>query len=235
MAIESDESSRRTFWRDHYNSRYGGLDALGPTRAMEYSNLRVRLQMYAAVIEVIGEIEGDDVWDAGCGTGTLSRMLDVLGARVIATDASEVMIERLREEFPMIDWRVIDLSDEAVSRLPKFQLVACVEVLQYLDFERCVRKLWDRVRPGGRLVAVVPRCECPITTRVAEQTDGLWKPVSRESLLGLRITLPDVSLARYRNLAFRPDQDLLPYYVCDWKDTLDDEGNRAVIALERRG
>ncbi len=51
----------------------------------------------AQVLDLLGDVVGKDVLDAGCGQGYLSRMLAARGARVTGIDLSPRLIAKARE------------------------------------------------------------------------------------------------------------------------------------------
>jgi ubiquinone/menaquinone biosynthesis C-methylase UbiE len=76
-----------------------------------------------------GDVRGLDVLDAGCGTGYLSRKLVQRGARVVAVDLSERMVEIARSSSQGIDFRVDSVSTLATLDDQQFDLVMANYVL----------------------------------------------------------------------------------------------------------
>jgi SAM-dependent methyltransferase len=111
----------------------------------------------------VGSVSG--VWlDAGCGSGTFSRMLLTNGARaVIGVDGSSGMIaqaqglsvkEKLDDNAKFMEvggLEALPLQDEA------FDGVICFSVMEYLpDPEASLRELARILKPGGRAVISIP-------------------------------------------------------------------------------
>src|SRR5215203_7305136 len=70
-----------------------------------------------AVERLLAVRSGERILDVGCGNGVFSRRLAVLGAQVLAVDASARFLELARarssELADRIDYRLVDATDEA--------------------------------------------------------------------------------------------------------------------------
>jgi glycosyltransferase involved in cell wall biosynthesis len=104
---------------------------------------------------------GQRVFEAGCGTGTLSyyfRDRELL----YAVDLEERFIERLRHDFASYKNVVFDRQD--IVSLPveelrtrRFDTVVCVNVLEHVERDAtALRNFWEMLEPGGRLILLVP-------------------------------------------------------------------------------
>lgn len=99
--------------------------------------------------------------DAGCGTGTFSRLLARSGRSVVGVDASANMIgEAIRQTSDMQERPVFSRID-SVEQLPfgpaAFDGIICFSVLEYLDRPFDALEEMARVlKPGGTLVCSVP-------------------------------------------------------------------------------
>lgn len=110
-----------------------------------------------AVLDLLGEVAGRRVLDAGCGAGPLSAALRDRGATITGFDLSAAMIalarRRLGED---ADLRVADLADPLPYPDAAFDDVVASLVLHYLeDWTGPLAELRRVLRPGGRLVASV--------------------------------------------------------------------------------
>lgn len=108
-----------------------------------------------AVLEVVGDVAGLRVLDAGCGPGYYAAALAEAGATVTAFDASPRMVELARERLGDAgDVRVADL-EEPLTWLADDSVDLAVLALVIHHVERRVqmlRELRRVLRPGGRLV-----------------------------------------------------------------------------------
>jgi SAM-dependent methyltransferase len=104
---------------------------------------------------------GEHVMDAGSGIGTYTELLLKDGKRVVSLEFQKPFVERLEGRFGG-DGRVIvrqaDLSNPGdFAGLPVVDSVLCLNVLEHVtDDVQAMRNLHDSVRPGGKLVALVP-------------------------------------------------------------------------------
>ena len=225
------------YWKEYWSGRLATVDEGGVYRSLDYSNERLALQTYAHVLEGLGPIAGKPVWDCGCGWGRFSLMLAAAGAKVLGSDVVARTVQQLHTRYPLLArWELVDLLDpDSVSRLPNFDCVTAVEVLQYVETEQALRSLWSRVRSGGRVVGTVPNAECPIVKGVVLRYGGKWKPVGWGELLDICSGLPDADCVWLKGLYFREDQRLCPYRASEWAEKLDGGPNRIVFAVVRQG
>ncbi|PPF44105.1 SAM-dependent methyltransferase [Pseudoclavibacter sp. AY1F1] len=110
-----------------------------------------------AMLELLGDVLGEQVLDAGCGAGPLAAELTSRGATVAGFDASSEMIAIARR-------RLGDAADLQVAQLGRqlpypdgcFDRVAASLVLHYLeDWGPALTELRRVLKPGGRLVVSV--------------------------------------------------------------------------------
>ncbi len=95
------------------------------------------------------------VLDLGCGLGNLSLEAGRRGHPVVAVDASETAIERLRADaerdaLPVGTIRA-DLADWAIDQ--QYDTIVCIGLLMFFPRERALgllRDIQDHVAPGGR-------------------------------------------------------------------------------------
>jgi ubiquinone/menaquinone biosynthesis C-methylase UbiE len=142
--------------------------------------LRVRKSTYANVegddprelaFEAIAEARPQRVLEVGGGEGELAeRVLNELGAELVAIDQSERMVEIQRS-------KGIDASIGDVQELPfadgEFDVAVAAWVLFHVpDLDRSLAELARVLKPNGRLVAV---------TSSTEHFQELWKLAGAES------------------------------------------------------
>ena len=111
--------------------------------------------MLPHILGLLGDVAGQDVLDAGCGEGYLSRILAGRGARVTGVDLAPRLVElagKKRSESP-IEYRVADLCEPCPELAGRFDAVASYFVLNDVEQPRgFARTLADALRPGGRAV-----------------------------------------------------------------------------------
>lgn len=110
-----------------------------------------------AVLDLLGEVAGRRILDAGCGSGPLLADLMERGASVAGFDASPAMIRLARERLGHgADLKVVDLTQPLPYGEEAFDDALAVLVLHYLeDWSRPLAELRRVLKPGGRLVVVV--------------------------------------------------------------------------------
>jgi ubiquinone biosynthesis O-methyltransferase len=137
---EPDGMSGYGLWADHYD--FGD----NPVVAGEE----------AVIHDLIGDVSGLLVLDAGCGTGRHAIRLAEAGAHVVGYDPTPKMLsvakQKAADQHLDVTLHCGDL--EAVSNADSdFDLVLCCLVLSHVeDLARAIRILSDRLKPGGRLI-----------------------------------------------------------------------------------
>ncbi len=107
------------------------------------------------LLEVIGDVSGLNVLDAGCGEGYLARILARPGASVTAIDiaANLVQIGRAKDPASQISYQVADLCTPQPALEGRFDLIASHLVMNDVpDHRSFLNTLGTLVKPGGRLV-----------------------------------------------------------------------------------
>jgi SAM-dependent methyltransferase len=107
-----------------------------------------------ATLAMVGDIDGLDVLDAGCGSGVLAAELVARGATVTGLDLSTALLDiarqRLGDDVPL---HHADLAEPLPFGSVTFDLVVASLVLHYLREWKLVLAEFHRVlRPGGRVV-----------------------------------------------------------------------------------
>jgi SAM-dependent methyltransferase len=137
---------------DRLGRHFGEVEALPIRRYVEFYSF----------FEVLGDLEGKSVLDAGCGTGIYTRLLKKGGAaRVVGLDVSGDMIHAAREAEqaqPLgIDYVVGDIAE--AGALGPFDIVMLAYVLHHAgtaeEMRAMCRGLHGALAPGGRLVGTM--------------------------------------------------------------------------------
>jgi len=110
-----------------------------------------------AMIDLVGEVNGHRVLDAGCGSGPLSAALRAKGAIVTGFDSSSAMVELARQRLgENAALHVADLSQPLPFADGAFDDVVVSLVLHYLeDWTAPLAELRRVLKPGGRLILSV--------------------------------------------------------------------------------
>lgn len=108
------------------------------------------------ILDMMGELAGRRVLDAGCGDGTLICAAASQGAEVTGIDPDPAMLAAARSRVSRAGLQATYL-DGRVERLPfpdaSFDVVASITVLCFVpDAAGAVREMARVLRPNGRLV-----------------------------------------------------------------------------------
>jgi SAM-dependent methyltransferase len=109
---------------------------------------------------VSGEL-GNSVLDAGAGIGTYTTFLVQDQRSVVALENDPLFVEELRRTFgdsPLVCVCQCDLADpDGLPAFPEVDSALCLNVLEHIEDDlQALQNMRERVRPGGKLVALVP-------------------------------------------------------------------------------
>lgn len=109
------------------------------------------------LFRLLGEVGGEQILDAGCGTGYLARLLAQRGASVVGVDLSATLLEAARREEerePLgIAYHESDLADLSFLADSTFDVAVSNVVLQDVRrLREAVREIHRVLRPGGRFL-----------------------------------------------------------------------------------
>jgi len=124
----------------------------------QYGNPADPLGTLPCMLDLLGDVAGLRVLDAGCGEGYVARTLAFLGATVTGVDISARLIDIARERDPdgLIDFRVADLSQSLAGYERHFDAAASRLVLNDVaDYQGFIATLATVLKPGGRLVVAM--------------------------------------------------------------------------------
>ena len=168
--------SRQTFW-ERYFEVYDTLN-----QSPLYRQLVLRH------VELLVPAAGDAILDAGAGTGNVSEVLAVPGARVTGIDFCAPALVRCRRKVPQAEFLEADLTEPLPFDSGSFDKIACSVVLHFLQPDRqqfALGELFRVLRPGGLLaVSVFATQFNPIrvyveTIRQVFQTEGPARAIYR--------------------------------------------------------
>lgn len=109
-----------------------------------------------AMLRLLGDVTGQRILDAGCGSGPTTLALIERGAHVSGFDLSPAMIEIARSNLPETDLRVHDLAEPLPWDDDTFDIAVASLVLHYLqEWSSALAELHRALTPGGRLLVSV--------------------------------------------------------------------------------
>jgi 2-polyprenyl-3-methyl-5-hydroxy-6-metoxy-1,4-benzoquinol methylase len=135
------------------------------------------------MLDLLGNLDGLTILDAGCGEGYLSGVLASRSAKVTGIDVSPRLIQIAREKDPdgAIEYRVGDLSKPLPEYEEHFDAIASRLVLNDVyDYKGFIATLTSVLKPGGRLVVAMNN----LLLRGSQAPERLLRLRQRVSLLG---------------------------------------------------
>lgn len=116
---------------------------------------------------------GATVLDAGCGTGRpLAEYVIARGLNVVGYDQSEGMLALARQRFPAQTWlhaalENCDFNGGTAEQGARYAAAICWDALFHIErrhHETILRRIRDRLQPGGRLMLTCGGSEHPAFT-----------------------------------------------------------------------
>ncbi len=149
---------------------------------MKDGNWHSKELVWPAQERLLGLRRGESVLEVACGNGNFARRMARAGAKVVASDFSEVFIDlakaRTVEDADLIDYRVLDATDSGqLLALGEERFDAAVCTMALFDMaaiEPLAASLARLLKPRGRFVfSIVHPCfGSPTATKVTEWQDS---------------------------------------------------------------
>ena len=113
-----------------------------------------------SMLRLLGDVDGADVLDLGCGTSVFARELAGRGAKVIGVDLAEKMLARAIElekaEPRGIDYRQGDAGDVSEFADASFDVVTCnMAIMNVRNYAGAIGHAYRVLKPGGRFVVSI--------------------------------------------------------------------------------
>lgn len=112
------------------------------------------------IMEVLGNVSGKIILDAGCGDGYLSSLMRNKGAMVSAFDGAKELIKIAQKDFEGIRFDVLDITKRLPYENQSFDIVVSSLVLMDVqEIEKFFFECHRMLKPNGRLVfSIVHPC-----------------------------------------------------------------------------
>src|SRR5262249_46858471 len=135
--------------------------------------------VWPSVEKLLRPKPGEVLLDVACGNGVTSRRLAQAGAKVVAVDFSEEMIQLAmdRGSGDLLDYRVADATDAQALHslgLGRFDgALCCMALMDMADTRPLMNALRSLLRPSGRFVFSVlhPCFNNPSVVQMSERQD----------------------------------------------------------------
>jgi trans-aconitate 2-methyltransferase len=127
-----------------------------PQTYLRYADIRFRAGL--DLMARIPKSEYSSIYDLGCGTGHLTRILadTFANSTVTGIDSSSEMLAEARREFPTLNWQQADIRSWRPAAPP--HLIYTNAALHWVPkHEDLLPALLNALRPGGVLAMQVPR------------------------------------------------------------------------------
>lgn len=141
-------------------------------------------------IELLAPRWGDEILDAGCGAGWISRRLAKLGAKVVGCDREQGMIEQAKEQEVEdklgIMYDVFDITSTKYSN-EVFSAVICMAVLMHdspKQISAFISEAKRVLKPGGRLLIGLTHPDVYLPGSPSRIGEASWlslKPLEKKS------------------------------------------------------
>jgi len=139
-------------WGANAETWEAGYDARGDTNRKYISD--------PVLLEFLGDVQGQQILDAGSGAGYLSRLLARRGAKVVAVENSQ-RFHAIALAHQASDQQDIRLVHSTIASMP-FLDDACIDavvanyvLMDVLDYESAIREIARVLKPGGRFVCTI--------------------------------------------------------------------------------
>jgi SAM-dependent methyltransferase len=181
-----------------------------------------------ASIETLGDVEGLDVVELGCGTAYVSAWLARRGARPVGVDVTPAQLETARRmqaqfdlPFPLVEASAenVPLPDESFD-LAVSEYGASI----WCNPERWIPEAYRLLRPGGRLwflrnstisILCAPEDDSPVTTSLQRPQHGLGRLEWADDDEGIEWQVPHGELFRLLRRTGFDVVDLVELYAPD--------------------
>lgn len=161
------------------------------------------------LIEILNPRQGERVLDAGCGIGTAAAQMSRAGAHVTGVDQLGVLLDQARIAAPESDFIEADLTAWQPAE-PFDAIFACATLSWIQPADGMARRLFDWLKPGGRLAATLGGAN-----ESAKQLDAYYEPAPRDyrrvlERCGFRVEVLEQELGCLFVLAWRPEAPSKP-------------------------
>ncbi len=131
---------------------------------------------------VAGCVRGERVLDIGCGSGGLLSLLQQQQHTVCGLEPNTELVSlanTLHPELHIVQGTGSDL--DRVTGL--FDAITIIDVLEHIEDDReQLRRIWDRLVPGGQLVVLVPAF--PLLYGERDRNNGHFRRYTSRELIG---------------------------------------------------
>jgi 2-polyprenyl-6-hydroxyphenyl methylase/3-demethylubiquinone-9 3-methyltransferase len=109
------------------------------------------------VKDILEEVRAENVFDLGCGNGSVAAHLEEEGYDVVGVDPSEDGIQQAKKAYPALDVHVGSAYDNLAEEYGQYDVTLSLEVVEHVYYpERYAETVFSLTRPGGYAVLSTP-------------------------------------------------------------------------------
>lgn len=101
------------------------------------------------LFELMGDVQGLEVLDVGCGTGRMVENLKKFGAKVTGVDVSEKMLAIAKKRFSTSEFVLGDIEDLPFEDESFDMVVATFVIVHLAALQRAFDEVYRVLKPGG--------------------------------------------------------------------------------------
>jgi 2-polyprenyl-3-methyl-5-hydroxy-6-metoxy-1,4-benzoquinol methylase len=142
---------------DKYLYLDGPMRKMLHSRGVDVGDINREFIIDPALWEIIGDVLGLKVLDAGCGNGYFTRELARRGAKAVGVDISQTFIENCKkkeeDEGLGCEFNQASLVDLSEIEIATFDLVVSnIVLVDVSDYEKAFKEIHRIIKPNGRFV-----------------------------------------------------------------------------------
>ena len=142
---------------------------------------RIYQQFRDVIWESLGDLQGRDVLDLGCGHGWLSQRMAEAGASVWGVDGSQALLDIARSRYPDIDFTQYNLAQGLPPSERKFdRVIANMVLMDIPDIDHLLAAVRYVLKPDGKfcLPCRIPAFSTIKRTRMSKQDSGFVRSLA---------------------------------------------------------
>jgi len=155
--ILSSDYKPKDYWKQRH-SKYGfNLRGVGNCSLSEDENAQVNQEAKEIFLQLckrdaIDFNSASNALEVGCGTGLFTEaLLQAGGKNLTAVDITDALLEGLREKFPKVSFKMLNIAKEQLSA--QYDLIMMIDVTQHIvdddEFAFAMNNIYSHLDEGG--------------------------------------------------------------------------------------